>query len=32
VFLPDDLAKEKYDLLNKLNADLVKVRPVSIVD
>ncbi|KAM3129307.1 hypothetical protein pb186bvf_018594 [Paramecium bursaria] len=32
VFLPDDLAQEKYNLLEVLNAKLMKVRPVSIVD
>lgn len=32
VFLPDDLAQEKYDQLELLCAELVKVRPVSIVD
>jgi cysteine synthase A len=32
VFLPDDLAQEKYDQLTLLKADLIKVRPVSIVD
>ena len=32
VFLPDDIAQEKYDQLELLQATLVKVRPVSIID
>jgi len=31
-FLPDDLAAEKYQTLEILNADITKVRPVSIID
>lgn len=32
IVLPDDQAKEKYQLLEKLGATVEKVRPVSIVD
>ena len=32
IFLPDDLAEEKYRILETIVADLQKVRPVSIVD
>ena len=32
IFLPDDLAEEKYRILETIGAELQKVRPVSIVD
>ncbi|KAJ3037661.1 hypothetical protein HK097_003439 [Rhizophlyctis rosea] len=32
IVMPDDQAKEKYELLEKLGATVEKVRPVSIVD
>ncbi|KAL1919372.1 uncharacterized protein VTP21DRAFT_2065 [Calcarisporiella thermophila] len=32
ICMPDDQAKEKYELLEKLGATVEKVRPVSIVD
>lgn len=32
IVMPDDQAQEKYQLLEKLNATVEKVRPVSIID
>lgn len=32
VFLPDDLAEEKYSILRAVGAEIVKVKPCSIVD
>lgn len=32
LYLPDDLEESKYRILETLGADIVKVRPVSIVD
>ncbi|KAF7732316.1 hypothetical protein EC973_005212 [Apophysomyces ossiformis] len=32
IVMPDDMAKEKYELLEKLGATVEKVRPASIID